>query len=266
MSDKRFESSKAESPNKFTPALAIGAGLSIVSGIAGAIGAGRQKRKAEAKERESRREMNRLKAAYANIDISNPFANLQNQYASLQNQYANMENTAEDLTVNQQQAEFERDSFQRSQANIMGNFRGAAGGSGIAALAQSLAQQGQIAAQRSAASIGAQESKNQQIAATQAGRIQEMERRGQSQVDQLRARGAAQLDFQRAQGEQVAQQRKLDRAGTMLGMSQQETAAYMQQGQDANRAKWDAISGGISNVASFAGGDGTFGFGTGTNP
>ena len=37
MSDKRFESSKAESPNKFVPALAIGAGLSLAAGIGGAI-------------------------------------------------------------------------------------------------------------------------------------------------------------------------------------------------------------------------------------
>ena len=159
----------------------------------------------------------------------------------------------EDLTVNQQQAEFERDTFQRSQANILQGLRGAAGGSGIASLAQSLAQQGQISAQRSSASIGAQEAANQKAAAMQAGRIQEMERRGQANVSQMRA-----------QGQQVSQQRQMEKQSTLLGMAQQETAAYMQQAEDANRAKWDAISGGISNAASFAGADGTFGFGTGT--
>ena len=246
MSDIKFDSSKSQSSNKFVPALAIGAGVSLLSGAIGAIGAGKRKREAEKKERESRKEMNRMKEIYSNLDTSNPFANIGNAYAG-------MENTMEDLTVNQQQAEFERDAFQRSQANILQGLRGAAGGSGIASLAQSLAQQGQIAAQRSSASIGAQEAANQRAAATQAGRIQEMERRGQANVSQMRA-----------QGQQVSQQRQMEKQATLLGMAQQETAAYMQQAEDANRAKWDAISGGISNAASFAGADGTFGFGTGT--
>ncbi len=244
MSNIKFKSSKSESPNKFVPLLAIGAGASLLSGAMGAISAGKQKRIAERKEQKARKEMNRMKEMYKNLDTSNPFANLQNQYV-------NMENTSEDLTVNQQQAQFERDSFERQQANIMSNFRGAAGGSGIASLAQSLANQGQIAAQRQSASIGQQETANQRQAATQAGRIQEMERRGQANVDQLKATG-----------EQTAQQREMDKTGTLLGMSQQETASYQQQAQAANKAKWDAISGGISNAASFAGSDGTFGFGT----
>ena len=242
MADKKFKSAQSESHQKAVPLLAIGAGLSVLSGIGGAISAGSAKREAERKEEDARREMEAQKKIYANMDISNPFANLQNQYT-------NMQNTAEDLTVNQQQAEFERDSFQRSQANILSGFRGAAGGSGIAALAQSLAQQGQIAAQRQSASIGQQEARNQQLASTQAGRIQEMERRGQANVDQMRA-----------QGESIAQQRELDRQGTLLGMAQAETTAYMQQAQQAQQAKWDSISSGVSNAASFAGDDGKFGF------
>jgi hypothetical protein len=239
MSDIKFKSGKNNSPKKFLPALAIGAGVSLLSG------AGKRKREAERKERKARAEMNRMKEIYSNLDTSNPFANMQNAYAG-------MENTMEDLTVNQQQAQFERDTFQRSQANILQGFRGAAGGSGIAALAQSLAQQGQIAAQRSSASIGAQEAQNQKLAAQQAGRIQEMERRGQQNVAQMIA-----------QGQQVSQQRQMEKQATLLGMAQQETAAYQQQAENANQAKWDAISGGISNAVSFAGADGTFGFGTG---
>lgn len=244
MSDIKFDSSKSQSSNKFAPALAIGAGISLLSGIGGAISAGKQKRIAERRERKAREEMQVQKEIYANMDISNPFANLQNQYK-------NMENTAEDLTVNQQQAQFEQDSFQRSQANIMAGMRGAAGSSGIGALAQSLAQQGQIAAQRSSVSIGRQEAANERQKSVQAGRLQEMERRGQANVDQMRA-----------QGEQIAQQRNLDRTGTLLGMAQSETTAYMEQAQQAQQAKWDSITSGISTAASFAGPDGTFGFGT----
>jgi hypothetical protein len=245
MSNIRFESSKNESSSKFTPALAIGAGASLLSGAIGAIGAGKQKREAEKKEREARKEMERLKEVYSNMDISNPFANLTNRYTG-------MENTAEDLTVNQLQSQFQAQQFQQSQSNILSSLRGAAGSSGIGALAQSLAQQGQIAAQKSSASIGQQEAANIKAKSMQAGRIQEMERRGAANVDQLRAQGA-----------QTAQQRELDRQATLLGMSQSEVASYQQQAQAANQAKWDAISGGISNAASFAGSDGTFGFGTG---
>ena len=43
---------------------------------------------------------------------------------------------------------------------------------------------------------------------------------------------------------------------TLLGMSQQETAAYMQQAQQAEQAKWDAISGTVSNLTSMVPGMG----------
>ena len=41
---------------------------------------------------------------------------------------------------------------------------------------------------------------------------------------------------------------EFDKQGTMLGMSQMETAAYMQQGQDAQRAKWDSITSGVGGA------------------
>ena len=119
----------------------------------------------------------------------------------------------------------------------MGNFREAAGGSGIAALAQTLAQQGQVAAQKASASIGQQEAMNQKLKAQEASKLQEMRARGQANVEQLRA-----------QGEQQSQQMEMGKQATLLGMNQQETAAYMQQAQAANQAKWNAISGGVSNL------------------
>lgn len=200
------------------PILAVGANIGM--GIWGASRADRARREAEEKERESREEMDRLKAVYANLDTSNP--------------YLNMENTMEDLTINQKQAEFQRQQFQQSQANILESMRGAAGGSGIGALAQSLAQQGQIAAQQAAASIGQQEANNQRLAAQEAGRIQSMERRG----------------------EVMSRNMQRQQTATLLGMSQQETAAYMQQAQQAEQAKWDAISGTVSNLTSMVPGMG----------
>tara|TARA_E500000305_G_scaffold13937_1_gene9545 strand:- start:4044 stop:4751 length:708 start_codon:yes stop_codon:yes gene_type:complete len=219
---------KKNSPFKFLP-IAMAA-VSIGSSIFGAVSANRKQKEAEKKEKEARERMEAQKEIYKNLDTSNPFANLQNRFVD-------MENTMEDLTVNQQQAQFERDSFQQTQANIMGNFREAAGGSGIAALAQSLAQQGQVAAQKQSASIGAQEAQNQKLGAQEASKLQEMNLRGASNLDNLIA-----------QGDRQTQKMEMGKQATMLGMDQQETAAYMQQAQAAEEAKWGAISGGVSNL------------------
>ena len=203
---------KKNSPFKFLPAVA--AGVSLIGGILGATSAAKAQRDAEDKEKIARKEMDRLKAVYANLDTSNPFLN--------------MENTMEDLTINQKAADFQKQTFQQSQANIMGGLRSAAGGSGIAALAQTLAREGQLASQRAAADIGAQEARNQQLERQEASRLQSMER----------------------QGELTSRQQELQKQSTLLGMSQQETAAYMQQAQQANQAKWQAISGTVSNMTS----------------
>ena len=57
----------------------------------------------------------------------------ENPYADLQTSF---ENPYEDLTVNTQEADMLAQQQQQSLANTMSNLQGAAGGSGIAALAQ----------------------------------------------------------------------------------------------------------------------------------
>lgn len=196
----------------------IGIGLSLASTIFGAVSANKQRKRAARQARKEREKMKQLENAYANLDTRNP--------------YLNMENTMEDLTINQRQADFERQTFQQSQANILSNLRGAAGGSGVAALAQSLAQQGQLASQRSAASIGAQEAANQRAAAAEASRIQGMER----------------------QGEVMSRNLEREKVSTLLGMQQQRYAARAEQAGLAQQAKMQAIGGGITNLATmFAG-------------
>ncbi len=103
------------------------------------------------------------------------------------NLYANLENTMEDLTVNTQAADFAAQQQAQGLSNIMGSMNQAAGGSGIAALAQSLANQQAQSAQQASASIGQQESMNQRLAAQQASRLQGMERRGAEQSRALEA-------------------------------------------------------------------------------
>ena len=127
----------------------------------------------------------------------------------------------EDLTVNQQQAQFEAQQGQQQRANIMDQMRSAAGGSGIAALAQQMAQSGQLASQRASASIGQQEAANQRAAAQEASRLQGMER----------------------QGEVISRNLQRDQTSTLLGMSQSEVAAERQKAALAEQQKYDAMAG-----------------------
>ena len=145
--------------------------VKLIGGAITALGAydwGGKRKKAIA---ESQEEYDRMKKRFLGLDTSN-------LYGSVSNPYAQMQNTMEDLTVNQQQAQFEAQQNQQNQANIMGQMRGAAGGSGVAGLAQAMANQGQMATQRASASIGQQEAANQRAAAQQAGQLQTMERQG----------------------------------------------------------------------------------------
>jgi len=99
-----------------------------------------------------------------------------------QNPYADMENVMEDITVDMRAADFQRQQGEQQRANILQALRGAAGGSGIAGLAQTLAQQGQLQSQQIAAGIGAQERQNELIRRQMAGQIDMTERGGEAMV------------------------------------------------------------------------------------
>jgi len=99
-----------------------------------------------------------------------------------QNPYADMENVMEDITVDMRAADFQRQQGEQQRANILQALRGAAGGSGIAGLAQSLAQQGQLQTQQIAAGIGQQERQNELMQRQMAGQIDMTERGGEAMV------------------------------------------------------------------------------------
>ena len=164
---------------------------------------GRKKRIAEQKA--AKKEMEASKKAYAALDVSNTFKN--------------MENKMEDLTINQKGAQFEAEKGAQSRANTMQSLQGAAGGSGIAALAQQMANSGQLAAQEASDKIATQEAANQKAASKEAASLQMKER----------------------EGEAVAQQRQMDKTGTLLGMAQQRTGAANQARADAKAAQMGAI-------------------------
>jgi hypothetical protein len=207
--------------------------LGVAGSAVGFFGAKKAEKEAARREAAAKREMDKYKSQYASIDTSNPYLNMTNTMAGL-------ENTMEDATINQKQAEMEAQQFQQSQANILDSMRGAAGGSGIAATAQALAQQGQQAAQKSAASIGAQESANQAAALQQAGKLQEME-----------AREAGRLQGMERQGEILSRQQQQQQIGTLLGMSQSDVAAERQLKAQATEAKTSALGSGLSALGGF---------------
>jgi len=157
-------------------------------------------RDAEGRRASAQAGVDKQRAAYESFEFTNPYANMQNYYAG-------MENTYEDLTVNQQQAQFQAQQGTQQRANIMQQMQGAAGGSGIAALAQTLANQGQLQTQQISASIGEQEALNQKLRARGAAEIQQQERAG-----------ATAVDLQQRQGEVMVQQAESGRISTLLGM------------------------------------------------
>ena len=179
---------------------AISVGVSMYNGAKNRKAAKKAADKAAAEKAKQVALLNKEKERYEKFEFVNP-------YAQAKNQFKDLENTMEDLTVNQQQAQFEAQQGAQQRSNIMETKRGAAGGSGIAALAQTMANQGQLATQRASASIGQQEAANQRAAAQQAGQIQTMERTGAQQAESLRMKG-----------EEMVARQEADRRATILGM------------------------------------------------
>ena len=212
----------------FAVAAIIGASVAGAGGLAklGVSLAGRRDRRNE--QAAAKAEMQKMKKEYENLDTSN-------LAAGVRNPFQNLENTFEDMTVNQQQAQFQAQQFQQSQANIMDSLSGAAGGSGIASLAQTLANQGMLSAQKSSASIGMQEAQNEKMAAQQAAKNQAMEGQGEMYAEKMRQAGA-----------QEARGLEYQKTSTLFGMSQQRTAA-------ANNAIRQAKADQMSAIGDIAG-------------
>ena len=192
------------------PMGAIMSGVQGIAGIAGGlIGSGKRKRE----QRAAQAEFNRRKDQFEMQDTSNLYTNLENVY--------------EDLTVNQQQAEFTQRAQQQSMANTMSGMQGAAGGSGIAALAQAMANQASQNAERAGISIGQQERSNQAAQMQQAAQNQLLERKGEGQ-----SRAA-----------------ELNKVSTLMGMAGQRLGAA----NEARAAGKQAILGGVGNILGGAG-------------
>ena len=185
------------------------AGSQILQGIGGIVSgiAGSRRRRTE--QADAARSYTDAMARFENIDTSNPYANITNPFAN--------------LTVNQQQADFMAQQTQQAAANTMSQLSAAAGGSGIAALAQAMANQQTRNLQQASATIGAQEAANQRLI----------------------AQGDMQTQMARAQGDYLSQRIQANQATTQLAMAQRRKAAADQARQQAT----GALIGGIGKIA-----------------
>ena len=190
------------------------AAVGVGAGVAKAIGGAKRRKAAEAEAKKAKAEVEARKQQFAELDTSNPFAN--------------MENKMEDLTVNQQEAEFMKQQQQQSQANILNQLKGSAGSSGVAGLAQTLANQGALDAQKASISIGKQEQANQQLERAEASRIQDQER----------------------EGEIMSRDMERSKISNLMAMASADEEAANMKEQMANQQMWSGISGAAGSLTS----------------
>jgi len=221
---------KKKSPAKFIGAAAIG--LGVIQGATTIIGARQERKRLRRENERAQRQYEGFREDLQSLEITNPYQDLPTTF----------ENTFEDLTVNQQQAQFQAQQGAQARANLLSNLQAAAGGSGIAGLAQTLANQQQLQTQQISASIGQQEAANQRLRAQGAARVQSMEqtarktvlggeatrqeneRERQMNLMQLKAgRQQAQRDFRASMSAQ--RQRMMGGVGQILGAGIQGFAA-----------------------------------------
>ena len=211
---------KKKSPAKFIGAVSLG--LGVIKGATSIIGGMQERRRLREENRIAQQQYEGMRDDIKSLEITNPYKDLPTTF----------ENTFEDLTVNQQQAQFEAQQGAQARANLLSNLQGAAGGSGIAGLAQALANQQQVQGQQISASIGQQEAANQRLAAQGAQGVQQMEQQAQQTV---------------ARGEAFRQEAEYERGINLLQLK-----AGRQQAQRDFRASMQAqnqaIMGGVGDI------------------
>ena len=220
-------------------ALTVGVGLLGVYSANKQGGAMRRQSAAQAaqalKERkEQQKRVDKEVANYRAMKFTNP--------------YEGMENVFEDLRVSTQAADFQAEQGAQQRANILGQLRGAAGTSGIAGLAQSMANQGQLQARQISAQLTQQEVANERARAGGAQQVQQMERGGDAMVQQ--AETGRQATILGAQYGQAAganknyQQAMLNQQNANMRASQMQSAAMQNMLSTAASADWSGLGGG----------------------
>jgi len=229
---------KKVSPAKFLGAVSLG--LGVVQGATQIIGGISERKRLRGEMQRTRKQFRKNRDTLQGMQFENPYADLQTSF----------ENPYEDLTVNQQQAQFEAEQAAQSRANVLDSLRGAAGPSGIAGLAQAMANQATADRARASASIGQQESRNQALAARGAEFVSQREQAAQQTVME----GEAQRQAQERQRDLQIMQLEAGKQDALAGLRQQRAAAI------------GDIVGGVGTMASSAFDAFELGVGTGNKP
>ena len=219
----------------------------IAAGI-GAISANKQGNKmrkqsaglakqALAERKEQQKRVDKEVANYRAMKFTNP-------YEGMENVYEGMENTMEDLRVSTQAADFQAEQGAQQRSNIMQSLKGAAGSSGIAGLAQSMANQGQLQARQISAGLAQQEVGNEMARAGGAQQVQQMERSGDAMV-QATILG---MQYGQAAGANTNYQQAMEnQANANMRASQMGNTAMMNMMGTAASTDWDGLGGGGIN-------------------
>ena len=207
--------------------------------------------------KQGQRDVKKAFGEFGEIDTTaNLFAGAKNlmnvgdNYGGVKNTFAGMSNTMEDLTVNQQQFQLQKEMSQQGAANAMDTFRGAAGGSGAAGLAQAMANQQAQSAQQISASVGQQESANQMASAQAAANVQQQIAQGGMQAQLAKAQGQQQADIAMGQGAMEAQKFQLQGAADARDLTLQQKQAqlsFLAGQQQAYESNKDADTAGKSD-------------------
>ena len=203
---------KKKSPAKFIGAVTLG--LGVIKGASSIIGGVQERRRLRDENRRAKGQYRSMRDDLKSLEITNPYKDLNTTF----------ENTFEDMTVNQQQAQFQAQQGAQARANLLSNLRSAAGGSGIAGLAQALANQQQTQTQQISASIGQQEAANQRALAQGAMNVQRMTQQAQETVsygDYLRQQNENQRQMDLMNLKAGRQQAQRDFRGAMQAQNQQ---------------------------------------------
>tara|TARA_R100001480_G_scaffold121319_3_gene119990 strand:+ start:470 stop:1390 length:921 start_codon:yes stop_codon:yes gene_type:complete len=211
---------KKKSPAKFIGAVALG--LGVIKGATSIIGGVQERKRLRNENKRAQRQYEGFRDDIKSLEITNPYKDLPTTF----------ENTYEDMTVNQQQAQFEAQQGAQARANLLSNLQAAAGSSGIAGLAQALANQQQVQGQQISASIGQQEAVNQRLRAQGAAGVQAMEQQARRTI---------------AGGEYVRQQNENQRQMDLMNLK----AGRQQARRDfrsSMQAQNQAIMGGVGDI------------------
>jgi len=200
---------KKVSPAKFLGAVALGMG--VLQGATQIIGGISERKRLRGEMQRTRKQFRKNRQTLQDMQFENPYADLQ----------TNFENPYEDLTVNQQQAQFEAEQAAQSRANVLDSLRGAAGPSGIAGLAQAMANQATTDRARASASIGQQESRNQELAARGAESVSRREQAAEAAV----MRGEAARQEQERNRQLQIMQLEAGKNEALTGLRQQRAEA-----------------------------------------